>query len=58
MFKKQGEDKFSNTTLTDVIKLFVAIIRNDRFCEGAFAELFESGDATRLVRRLLYFKPA
>lgn len=57
MFKREGENKFDDLSLEDVLKLFTAVIRNDRFNEGAFASLFETGDARRLLKRLLDFKP-
>lgn len=56
MLQKQGKNKFNDLILSEVIKLFTAIIRNDRFCEGAWAEFFESGDAAKLLKRMLYFK--
>lgn len=57
MFRQEGESKFDDISLADVIKLFTAVIRNDRFCDGAWAGLFENGDAQRLLKRLLDFKP-
>lgn len=57
MFRKEGEDKFNNTSLTDVIKLFTAVIRNDRFNDGAWADIFETGDGAKLLKQLLTFKP-
>lgn len=56
MFQKTGKDRFNYLTLSEVIKLFTAIIRNDRFCEGAWAQLFERGDAAKLLKWLLYYK--
>jgi len=57
MFRVDNEDRFKNTDLADVIKLFIAVIRNDRFADGAWADLFENGDGQRLFKRLLDFKP-
>jgi hypothetical protein len=55
LFNSQWENNFDKVSLTDVIKLFTAVIRNDRFCEGAFAGIFDSGDAEKLLRRLVQF---
>lgn len=57
MFRANEADRFINASLPDVIKLFTAIMRNDRFCDGAWAHLFENGDGQRLLKRLLDFKP-
>lgn len=57
MFRVKSEDKFIEASLPDVIKLFTAVMRNSRFSDGAWAELFESGDGQRLFKRLLDFKP-
>jgi hypothetical protein len=57
MFRANEEDRFMSISLPDVIKLFTAVMRNDRFCDGAWANLFESGDGRRLFKRLLDFKP-
>lgn len=54
----ESEDKFADVSAADVVKLFTASIRNDRFSEGAFANLFKSGDAAKLLERLLSFRPA
>lgn len=58
MFATKGEDKFSKTSLVDVLKLLTAVIRNDRFCEGAWSEIFNNGDGVLLMKRLLDFKPS
>lgn len=57
MFRVNEEDRFKDISLTDVIKLFIAVIRNDRFADGAWADLFENGDGQRLIKRFLDFKP-
>jgi Family of unknown function (DUF6508) len=57
MFMREGDDKFNDVGLCDVIKLLSAIIQNDRFCEGAWVNLFECGDVSKLMKRLLDFKP-
>lgn len=58
MFRVAEEDRFKDSSLEDTVKLFTAILRNDRFNDGAWADLFESGDGQRLLKRLLDFKPA
>jgi hypothetical protein len=55
--KTAKEHQFAETKLEDIIKLYTAIVRNDRFVEGAFAEFFESGMAKLLLKRLLDFRP-
>lgn len=57
LFKVADNDRFTDINPEDVIKLFIAVMRNDRFCDGAWADLFENGDAQRLLKRLLQFKP-
>lgn len=57
MFRVNEEYRFKNISLIDVIKLFIAVIRNDRFADGAWADLFENGDGQRLFKRFLDFKP-
>lgn len=57
MFRVDEENRFKDITLTDVIKLFIAVMRNDRFCDGAWVDLFDSGDGQRLLKRFLDFKP-
>lgn len=58
MFRVAEEYRFKDIGLKDTIKLFTAVLRNDRFCDGAWADLFENGDGQRLLKRLLDFKPA
>jgi len=57
MFRVKEEDRFKNISLADAIKLFTAVMRNSRFSDGAWADLFENGDGQRLFKRLLDFKP-
>lgn len=58
MFRAKDEDRFKDTSSVDAVKLFIAVMRNDRFCDGAWASLFENGDGARLLKRLLAYKPA
>lgn len=57
MFRQNTEDRFKDTSLEDTVKLFTAVMRNDRFYDGAWADLFESGDAAKLLFRLLSYEP-
>lgn len=57
MFRVSEEARFKDIGIADVIKLFIAVIRNDRFADGAWAGLFENGDGQRLFKRFLDFKP-
>ena len=57
-FRSDAVDKFDSISAIAVLKLLTAVIRNDRFNDGAFAHLFETGDAARLLARLLDFMPA
>lgn len=57
MFKQKPEDRFKDISLEDTVKLFTAVLRNDRFCDGAWAALFENGDAKRLLKHLIELKP-
>jgi hypothetical protein len=50
IFRDPASDRFDQET---VLKLLTAVARNDRFNEGAWASLFEEGDAQKLFRRLL-----
>jgi lipopolysaccharide biosynthesis glycosyltransferase len=54
--KRDGKDKFNDLDEEKTLKLFTAIMRNDRFSEGAYARFFESGDGELLLKRLLEFR--
>jgi hypothetical protein len=49
--------RFEQIDVKTVIKLFIAVLNNDRFNEGAFARLFESGSAELLLKRWIELKP-
>ena len=57
IFKRTGEHKFDDVSSIDTFKSLTAVARNDRFNEGAFARLFETGDARLLFKRILTFNP-
>ncbi|MDR1977811.1 MAG: DUF6508 domain-containing protein [Synergistaceae bacterium] len=52
-FDVEGIQKYQKIDKEFVLKLLTAIARNDRFCEGAWAGLFKTGDGLALFRRLL-----
>lgn len=52
-FTKEDPSKYNNLDQEWVLKLLTAVARNSRFNEGAWADLFESGDAQKLFKRLL-----
>lgn len=52
-FEDNNSDKFTKLDKEWVLKLLSAVARNDRFNDGAWANLFESGDAQKLFNRLL-----
>lgn len=52
-FENDDASKYDNLDKEFVLKLLTAACRNDRFNEGAWARLFESGDAQKLYSRLL-----
>lgn len=52
-FKNKNQNKYDALNKEWVLKLLTAVARNDRFCDGAWASLFESGDAQKLFKRLL-----
>lgn len=58
MLRQKSEERFNAISLEDTVKLFTAVIRNDRFCDGAWADLFENGNAAKLLKRLLDFQPS
>ncbi len=57
MFRVNEAERFRDISVVDVLKLFTAVMRNSRFSDGAWANLFENGDGQKLFRRFLDFKP-
>jgi len=49
--------KYEQIDARTVIKIFIAVLHNDRFNEGAFARLFESGSGELLLKRWIELKP-
>ena len=52
-FKNNNPNKYDSIDRETVLKLLTAVARNDRFCDGAWAGLFENGTAQKLFQRLL-----
>jgi len=52
-FKNNDPSKYNNIDREFILKLLTAVARNDRFCTGAWGELFESGGGKILFRKLL-----
>ena len=51
-FKNTDENKYNSIDREYILKLLTAIARNDRFCEGAWGNLFKSGVALILYKKL------
>lgn len=52
-FGNDDPNKYNSLDREWVLKLLTAVARNDRFCDGAWARLFENGSAQKLFARLL-----
>ncbi len=52
-YKNDDPNKYNSLDRELVLKLLTAVARNDRFNDGAWAALFESGSAQKLFTRLL-----
>lgn len=57
ILRSKSSHRFEQLDAKTVIKLLVAVLHNDRFNEGAFARLFESGSAELLLKRCIELKP-
>lgn len=51
-FASGDHSKIDNLDLITLCKLITAIIRNDRFCDGALIESFETGFMPRILKRM------
>lgn len=51
MARNEGFD-FDTIDLPTTCKLITAIVRNDRFCEGALDSAFESGFMLRILKSM------
>ncbi len=52
-FKDSSSSKYKNLDKIFILKLLTAVARNSRFNEGAWADLFETGEAQQLFKKLL-----
>ena len=52
-FKNNDPNKYDNIDREYILKLLTAVARNDRFCDGAWGNLFESGTALILFKNYL-----
>jgi hypothetical protein len=52
-FKNNNLNKYDNIDREYILKLLTAIARKDRFCDGAWGNLFESNVANILYKKLL-----
>jgi len=55
-FTLDDPDKYSHLNTETTLKLITAILRNDRFNDGALASSFESGDMQKLIEQLISFR--
>ena len=51
-FKNNNPNKYNDINREFILKLLTAIARNDKFCIGAWGELFESGTGIILFKKL------
>lgn len=52
-FKDKDPAKYRSLNRAFVLKLLTVVARNDRFNDGAWTRLFDSGDGQKLFKRLL-----
>lgn len=52
-FKDSSSQKYEKLNKLFILKLLTAVARNSRFNEGAWANLFETGEAQQLFKKLL-----
>jgi hypothetical protein len=57
-FRSQDPAKYDNLDAETALKLITAIIRSDRFNEGALVGAFESGDFPKIIGKLAALSPA
>jgi hypothetical protein len=57
-FRAERPEKYREVDAEFVLKLLTALIRNNRFNDGAWALAFASGDVPRLLGRLLELQEA
>jgi hypothetical protein len=52
-YKNSNESKYEALDIPTALKLLTAVMRNDRFNEGALVSAFESGDFPKIINKLV-----
>ncbi|HPQ82201.1 MAG TPA: DUF6508 domain-containing protein [Candidatus Saccharimonas sp.] len=52
-YTKTDESKYDSLNFETALKLLTAVIRNDRFNEGALMNAFESGDFPKIINKFV-----
>ena len=52
-YKKDDDSKYETLDIPTALKLLTAVIRNDRFSDGALVGAFESGAFPKIINRLV-----
>lgn len=52
-YKIEDDSKYNQLDTGTALKLLTAVIRNDRFNEGALVSAFDSGDFPKIINRLV-----
>ena len=52
MFGDEDDDKYEKLDIETALKLLTAVIRNDRFNEGALVRAFDSGVFLKITQKL------
>lgn len=55
-YKSTDQSKYEKLDAETALKLLTAVIRNDRFHEGALVNVFKSGDFPKIINRLVELK--
>lgn len=55
-YKSEDESKYEKLDTEMALKLLTAVIRNDRFNEGALVNSFESGDFPKIINKFVSLK--
>lgn len=51
-FRSEDQNKYKNLNIETALKLLTAVIRNDRFVEGALVHAFKTGELPKIINRL------
>lgn len=52
-YKSTDKTKYDTLDIPTALKLLTAVIRNDRFSDGALVSAFESGDFPKIINKLV-----